>query len=179
MFILGLSGIGKTTTSQALADRHSLRHIDMDHTNCFERMGLPSTWDSDLKNVDFAVLAPHILNKLKVGDEGAVLSFPTDYRFDSEQIAAAAAHGISIIILWGPLEGCWESRRKRQESRHKGTPSKLKYYTKNQATHELYSHDKFATHRVQALNVDGSRPPVDHVLAESAMRVWHVSESDG
>lgn len=166
MLILGLSGVGKTDTSNALAGRHSLRHIDMYHRACFKGVGLPSAWDSDLKQVDFAVLACHILDKLQNGDEGAVLSFPADYRFDSGQIAAASAHAISTVILWGPFECCWESRCKRQESRGKGTPSRPGYCKKNEPTFEFYSHEEFERFRVQALNADCSRPAVEQVLAE-------------
>lgn len=142
-----------------------MRYLNMDHTSAFERIGLPSHWDNDLKQTDFAVLANHVRNELQDREQGAVLDFRTDYRFEIGQITTAAAHGISTIILSGPLDSCWESRRKRQEARGKGTPSKSNYYEKNEPTVELYSRDEFAKFRVHTLNIDGS-PRFGNLLPE-------------
>jgi phosphoribulokinase len=57
IFVLGLSGVGKTTTSDEMGKMHALLHIDMDHDNPFERIGLPNEWDMDIRKVDFVRLA--------------------------------------------------------------------------------------------------------------------------
>jgi hypothetical protein len=166
IFVLGLSGVGKTTTSDELGKMHALRHIDMDHGNPFECIGLPNEWDMDIRQVDFVLLAENVRSRIRDGDRGAILSFPTTYRFTREQFDCAAACGIYVVILWGLFECCAVVRRKRQEARKKGTPSARRYKRLNTPTFDRYSQGEYDDFRVWTLDANCSHLPYKDILAD-------------
>ena len=168
VFVLGLSGIGKTSTSGALGKKYALRHINMDRSKAFKRIGLPNEWDTDIERVDFAALADHVRSCLKNEDRGAILSFPTIYRFTREQLDSAAAQGICVGILWGPFECCAMARRERQEARGKGTPSAIRYERLNKPTFDMYSRGVYERFRVKTFDANCSRRPYEAILADIA-----------
>lgn len=171
IFVLGLSGIGKTSTSEALRKKCALRHIDMDRSNSFKRIGLPNEWDADIEQVDFAAFTDHVRSTLRDEDRGVILSFPTTYRFTRKQIDSAATRGIAVVILWGPFECCAKARRERQEARGKGTPSASRYERLNKPTFDLYARGDYDNFRVDTLDANGSRRPYEAVLADIEARL--------
>ena len=91
IFILGLSGVGKTCTAKAISKDYSLLYIDIDRRRGgFARAGFPPEWDEDVARVDFAILAASVRGCLGDQHQGAVLSFPTTYRFRREQLRVAS-----------------------------------------------------------------------------------------
>ena len=159
IILLGLSGVGKTSTSDELGKKYTLWHKDMDRSNSFKRIGLPNEWDTDIEQVDFALLADHVRSRIKDEDRGAILSFPTIYRFTREQFDSAAARGIRVVILWGLFKWCAMVRRERQEAREKGTPSARRYKRLNKPTFEMYSRGEYERFRVKTLDADCSHRP--------------------
>ena len=166
VFVMGLSGVGKTYTAKAISREFSLQHIDIDRTGGgFAKAGFPREWDGDVARVDFTVLGVGVRSHLGDQDQGAVLSFPTTYRFTSEQLGVALTHGVGVILLWGALECCWDVRRKRQEKNKGTTPSRKRYDRKNEPTFEMYRRVEYDKFRVDALLADGSRPSAEELLA--------------
>jgi hypothetical protein len=143
----------------------------MDRSNPFKHVGLPNEWDADIERVDFAAFADHVRSGIKDEDRGAILSFPTTYRFTREQLDIAAARGISVVILWGPFECCAKARRERQEARGKGTPSASRYERLNKPTFDMYSRGEYERFRVETLDANCSRRPYETVLADIAARI--------
>ena len=166
IFVLGLSGVGKTSTSDELGKKYSLRHIDMDHSNSFKRIGLPNEWDADIQQVDFALLADNVQSCLKDEDRGVILSFPTVHRFTRNQFDSAAAYGIRVVILWGLFKCCARVRRERQEERKKGPPSARRYQRLNNPTFEMYSHAAYDRYRVWTLDANCSHRSYEDILAD-------------
>jgi len=143
----------------------------MDCSNPFKRVGLPREWDADFDRVDFPALAIHVRFGLKDGDRGAILSFPTTYRFTREQLDIAAAWGIPVVILWGPFDCCAKIRRERQEASGKGTPSARRYERLNKPTFEMYSRGEYEHFRVDTFDANCLRRPYEAVLADIAARI--------
>ena len=171
VLVLGLSGVGKTSTSDALGKKYALWHINMDRSNSFKRIGLPNEWDTDIERVDFAAFADHVRSLIKDEDRGAILSFPTTYRFTREQLDSAAVRGICVVILWGPFECCAMVRRERQEARGKGTPSARRYKRLNKPTFEMYSRGEYERFRVKTLYANCSHRQYEAILADIAERI--------
>jgi|MTBAKSStandDraft_1061840.scaffolds.fasta_scaffold05670_2 hypothetical protein len=164
--MLGLSGVGKDYACCVLKEGCSLLHKDMDQGHAFERAGLPPEWDKNILLVDFGVLADRIRVCLLDDHQGAVLTFPTTYRFDSEQLNVASLEGIMAVLLWGPLEFCWKVRYHRQHILHKKKPPDYNdYLKKNLPTFQIYKCPDYNVFRVANFGVDGSRPSRDVLLA--------------
>ena len=173
IFVLGLSGVGKTYTAKVLSKDYSLLHIDIDRTGGgFTKAGFPADWDEDVALVDFALLAARVRGCLGDQHQGAVLSFPTTYRFRREQLGVASTHGVGVVMLWGALERCWDVRRDRQEKNKGTTPNHADYLRKNKPTFEMYESAEYHEFKVEAFQPDGSRPSSEtllvHVLARLA-----------
>ena len=90
ILVLGLSGVGKTSTSDELGKKYLLQHIDMDRSNSLKRIGLPNEWDTDVQQVDFALLADNVRSCIEDEDRGVILSSPTVHRFTGKQFDGAA-----------------------------------------------------------------------------------------
>lgn len=159
IFVFGPSGVGKSYLSEGLKQDYSLLHINIDRKGRgFAKAGFPPEWDRDVARVDFALLATRVRGRLRDQHQGAVLSFPTTYRFRREQLGVASTHGVGVVILWGALEHCWDVRRKRQK-KNKGTrPSHTDYLRKNGPTFEMYKGAEYDEFKVEAFQPDGSRP---------------------
>jgi len=165
IFILGLSGVGKTHTAKAISKDYSLKHIDIDRKGGgFTRGRFPAEWDEDIERVDFTILSAIVRGGLGDWHQGAVLSFPTTYRFNREQLRDVSRHGVGVVVLWGPLEHCWDVRRKRQEKNKGTTPKSTDYLRKNRPTFEMYEGAEYDEFKVEAFQSDGSRPSRDILL---------------
>ena len=165
IFVLGLSGVGKDYACCVLRNDCSLVHKDMDRKRAFERAGFSPEWDKNVLLVDFGVLATGIRCGLTDDHQGAVLSFPTTYRFNREQLNVASHEGVGAILLWGPLELCWKVRCKRQFARRGTTPNYNDYLGKNLPTFQMYKCSDYDVFRVANFEVDESRPSRDTLLA--------------
>lgn len=163
--MLGLSGVGKDYACGVLKEDCSLLHNDMDRKRAFERADLPPEWDKNILLVDFGVLAAGIRRGLADDHQGAVLSFPTTYRFDREQLDVASHEGVGAVLLWGPLELCWKVRCERQYKRRRTTPDYDDYLGKNLPTFQMYKCSDYDDCRVANFEADGSRPSRDALLA--------------
>jgi hypothetical protein len=164
IFILGLSGVGKTYASGVLKKYCSILHKDMDHSDAFKNADLPSEWDKNILLVDFGVLAASIRYGLLDDHQGAVLSFPTTWRFNLEQLNVASHEGIGTVLLWGPLELCWKVRYKRQYKRLRKPPIYRDYLRKNRPTFQMYESSDYDVFRVANFEENGSRPSCDALL---------------
>lgn len=164
VFILGVSGVGKTYAATAISEEYSLRHIDIDCRCGFARAEFPQEWDDAIDQVDFAVLAARVRSYLGDQHQGAVLSFPTTYRFTREQIGVAWTCRIGVILLWAELECCWEVRRQRQITNKGTTPCQKDYLRKNQPTYDMYKGAEYDKYRVTAMLADKSRPTREQLL---------------
>jgi hypothetical protein len=164
IFILGLSGVGKDYACCVLKEDCSLLHKDMDRKRAFERAGLPPEWEKNSLMVDFGVLTTRIRSGLADDHQGAVLSFPTTYRFDREQLNVASNEGVGVVLLWGPLELCWKARCKRQFARRGTTPNYANYLSKNLPTFEMYKCSDYDIFRVTNIGVEETQPSRDDLL---------------
>jgi hypothetical protein len=165
IFVLGLSGVGKTYTAKALSKDYSLLHIDIDRkAGGFAKAGFPPEWDKDIARVDFAVLAAGIRGCIGDQHQGAVLSFPTTYRFRREQLGVASTHGVGVVVLWGAIERCWDVRRERQKKNKGTTPDQAGYLRKNRPAFEMYKGAEYDEFKVEAFQIDGSRPSHETLL---------------
>lgn len=159
IFVLGLSGVGKTDMAKALSKDYSLLHIDIDRkSGGFAKAGFPPKWDEDVARVDFASLTAGVRDSLGDQHQGAVLSFPTTYRFNREQLGVASSHGVGVIMLWGAMECCWYVRRERQKKSKGMTPDHANYLQKNKPTFEMYNSSEYDEFKAEAFQPDGSRP---------------------
>jgi hypothetical protein len=165
IFVLGLSGVGKTVTAKELSKDYSLLHIDIDRKGGgFAKAGFPPEWDEDVRRVDFALLCAGVRSCLGDQHQGAILSFPPTYRFRREQLDVASTHGVGFVVLWGALERCWDVRRERQEKNKGTTPDHADYLRKNRPTFEMYEGTEYDEFKVEAFRPDGSRPSRETLL---------------
>ena len=165
ILVLGPSGVGKSCVAKELENQHSFMHIDIDQNHPFQANGFPAEWDNDIRNVDFVQLASIISDRLaNEGRSAAVVSFPTVHVFSVQQIQSATSVGISAVVLWGTEANCIEARSKRAKTNRVRFDLE-RYKRKNQPTFETYAQSDYAPYRIETFQPDGSRAPIERIVA--------------
>lgn len=171
LFVLGPSGVGKSSISKGLEKHHRFLHIDIDKNRNrirgFELNHFPAEWDEDINGIDFAALATEIYRRVTIKQSaGAVVSFPTIHVFSAEQLEAAFRVGITTVVLWATQEQCIEARRKRGQEKGRKPFSVDDYKKKNRGSFEAYARSEYGQYRIEVFRPDGSSHwPSEHVLA--------------
>jgi len=158
IFIFGPSGVGKSYLFSLIKKQKFMGvHIDTDDIKrAFTSYGYPSEWDDDFTKVNFNVFMNKLQERLEIKHDGAVVSFPTTYRFTEEKLKFLRQLGVVPILLWGSEENCKQSAEKRINK--KGMQFNLsRYDQKNLQTFQLYSRPEYDIFKLEAFQVDDSR----------------------
>lgn len=128
VFLLGPSGVGKTTLGDALASELGMLHILFDghpQGDGVNVNGLRSEWDKLLETRNPLPLADEVRRRIETsGHSGAVIScssgiMPAEddraaqWHFPRSLLGAMSAIGVRAAQLVGPLETCKEAAIRR------------------------------------------------------------------
>jgi hypothetical protein len=132
IFILGPSGVGKTTLGNALADHLGMVHILFDGADGGDGVdvaNLRSEWKSLLAAKDPRPLAEEVRRRIKTsGHSGVVISCPSGimpaedrkalpWYFSRSPLAKLEECGVRCVTLIGPLVACQEAAMNRANGR--------------------------------------------------------------
>jgi hypothetical protein len=114
-FLLGPSGVGKTTFGNWLQDNRQYLHIPADRGDGYGGLVAERLWGLwiKLKQGDPKPFADELQARAK-GKNGSVLSFPSAEFFEPKQIDNLAAYDIAVRYLYGPKEACMAEYNRRE-----------------------------------------------------------------
>ena len=162
-FLLGPSGVGKTTFGDWLGANRRFRylHIDVDgagKTDALTAEGLKESWDK-LAQGDPAPLARKLQNLAKAkGEDGCVLTFPSVTHFGIWWIHLLGKHNIAVRYLYGPKELCIEEYVLREPDRDRAFWS-----TNNDEIYEKVGASELIPYRADIIRPSGERLSLEEI----------------
>jgi hypothetical protein len=166
VFLVGPSGVGKSTVAGPLCSNLTFYHVDVDR-DPLKAHGIRDEWDQFWtgRNPGPIVRALRAFAS-RVGRAGVLVSFPSNKKrvLHPEHVDAAQNAGIKVVVLWGAEEPCKTARQARDVEC--GIPwDESTYDVRNRRAFELYSGPDYDSVRVDAFEADGRRRPLEETMA--------------
>jgi hypothetical protein len=162
----GLSGTGKSTVAEWIAEDLALLHYEIDRPgdDAIDLYNLRHEWNEFYSRHRGAPLASLLRNRAsEAGKQGAILSFPSNAVFEEKHVRAARAAAIQIIILVGRVEDCVRAFVERESISGRGFDVN-RWHRFNDKAVSLYSDGAYDLLRVEAFCPDGSRPSREEIV---------------
>ena len=124
LFLLGPSGVGKTTLGQWVSEDLDLLWIEIDRFpdgDGIDLANLRTEWDAFWNVCDAGVIATTLRERvLAKGACGAILTFPSLVVFSAEHLECLEQAGIRVLVLYGAEETCLAAflQRERESGRN-------------------------------------------------------------
>jgi len=167
IFLLGLSGTGKTSLAEHMAKNYDWLHLDLDviGTEGLENNGLADAWLEFKTEKNAKPLVDEITSRFKKSNKaGAILSFPSTRMVESAAIEAIKGK-VNVFYLSGTKENCLHSFMERE----KVNPRNLDqdYWIKhNEKMLNFLSRPKLARYKIEVFKTTGERRPTEELLNE-------------
>jgi hypothetical protein len=166
MFLVGPSGVGKSTIAEPLCSDLALYHVDVDR-NPLKAYGIKDEWHEFWTGNNPGPIADALRAIAAAeGRAGALLSLPSNEKrvLHPGHVDTAQRAGIEVVVLWGPEGLCKKARKGRDLEL--GLPwNESKYDERNRRTFELYIGPEYDGLRVEAFEEDGRRRPREETVA--------------
>jgi hypothetical protein len=166
MFLVGPSGVGKSTIAEPLCSDLALYHVDVDR-DPLKVHGIRDAWQEFWTGSNPGPIADALRAiASREGRAGVLVSLPSNKKrvLHPGHVDAARRAGIKVIVLWGAEAFCKKARQDRDVER--GIPwNESKYDARNRRTFELYSGTEYDGVRVDAFQEDGRHRPPEVTMA--------------
>ena len=123
LFIVGLSGAGKTHLGQYLQDNLNFIHVEQDTADgdVIDILGIRNEWDNYLHHNISLELGDSLRKMAKQENKyGLVMTFTSLVRFSLENVKCAEKAGIITRILYGTKAECLNSYLEREQMTGRG-----------------------------------------------------------
>lgn len=153
LFLLGPSGVGKSTLCAWVAQDLGFLHLEIDRFpegDGIDLEGLRGEWNAFWLRSDGHPLAGVLMVRGHSGGHpGVLVSFPSGVVPSAEHINAAGEAGIRLLVLYGTEAECREAflRRERESGRGLGVDH---WIQNNAQSYAAFSEPLFAPHRISA-----------------------------
>jgi adenylate kinase family enzyme len=160
VFLVGLSGSGKTTVASWMEEDLGFIHLDIDPPAGRDGVNVSDIrqeWDLFLHQQEATPLAKAIRARVsEASASGAVLSFPSTALFHRPMIDLAEGVGIQTIILHGSPEQCRAAFLDREKSTGRRYTADH-WHRNNDRAAALYLSAEYSDARMPAFRTDGTR----------------------
>jgi len=132
LFILGPSGVGKSSFGGYLESQHSWLHLEADPASGggIEFLELRTEWDAFFRYKQISPLESKLRKRTReIGAAGCVITFSGSVVLDKHQISLAQNASIELACLYGAEEFCLRAfnKRERESGRRLAQSHWLKY----------------------------------------------------
>lgn len=162
LFVLGPSGVGKSSFAAFLASKHRWLHLEIDQYRKGDGIdfhGLRAVWDLFFNSYAPAKLVKELRKRTGAASRAAcVLSFPSGVVLSPEHIEVAARAFIDAVYLYGSAAHCINAflRRERSTGRNLG----LDHWARNNwGSYAKMSVPAFEPHRIHMFSPKGNHRP--------------------
>jgi hypothetical protein len=153
-FLLGPSGVGKTTFGDWLQENLQYLHVAVDRgdkPNGLIAEGLTESWRKLLQG-DPAPFARELHERAK-GKKGCVLTFYSVDIFAPDEIDRLAEHNIAVWYLYGPKEFCIEAYVGRENRPDRDRA----FWCQNNRTYQRMGGPGLSSYRADIIKSSGER----------------------
>ena len=169
IFLMGPSGIGKTTLANCVAAEWNYIHIDYDQWGGDENVFKPlrDGWESFKLSCNVKQFRDLIENTIPDTATGAVLSFPSDDMMaDLSVMEQAKETGLHIFIMYADANICRQTFIEREKTNGRGLP--VEHWDKcNSHIYESgYLTSAHMPYLLEAYTSAGQRRTKDDLLSE-------------
>jgi hypothetical protein len=154
-FLLGPSGVGKTTFGDWLQNNRQYHHLAVDRgdePNGLTAEGLIELWNKVLQAP--APFATKLQDRAETeGKKGCVLTFPSVTFFAPGWVDHLAKHSMAVRYLYGPKESCIEAF----VSREKRPGRDRTFWSAVNGNYEAMGSSQLAPYRANIIRSSGER----------------------
>jgi hypothetical protein len=180
VLLVGPSGAGKKTIGAWAAEDLGLLWLEADawRAGGIVRARLLPQWRAFYENRNPRRLANTLgLRATKNDRAGTILTLSSLVILSPAHVAAAAEHGLTVVVAWGTIENCVEAfnSRERQNPRGIGIDH---WHRCNDASFAEYARSGYGPLRLETFNRDGSRRVRAEIMRELDAR-WRDRPSTG
>jgi len=165
VFLLGPSGVGKSTLGAWVGDDLEFLHLEIDRwpeQDGIDYYGLRLAWNAFLSDGEATQLAGLIREFTSANQRrGAILSFPSRLTLEPRQIESAAAAGIATVVLFATKKECLASFLEREKASGRGFTSE--HFDMNNASFERIAARALEPYRMKVRWAGGWRSPAELV----------------
>jgi hypothetical protein len=126
LFVLGLSGIGKTQLGEWVSEDLNFLWIEIDRWpegDGIDLATLRAEWDALWNACQAGIIATTLRARvLSAGAHGAVVTFPSLVVFSAQQLAVLEQAGIRVLVLYGTEKNCLGAFLKREQESGRNLP---------------------------------------------------------
>jgi len=175
-FLLGPSGVGKSTLGAWLAEDCDALHMEIDQypsQDGIDAEGLREEWEAFLAGASAADLVAVIRRKISGANaSGSVLSFPSGLVFSAGHLDSLAKARVIVVVLYGTAADCINAFLKREVEHRRVPAANLveHWISNNRDSYVAFSRPEWAPFRVSAFR-EGKRVSRAKLVAEVRRRV--------
>ena len=163
LFILGPSGVGKSTFARYLSKEHHWFHLEIDDPrgDGIDIYGLRRAWDAFYLSTSPSLLAQAVRDLMKKANASkCVVSFPSPLVLSPDHIDAAARESIRVTYLYATAAQCIDAflQRERESMRNLSLDHWLGF---NKESYIAMSRPEFRPHRINVFEAGGRRSNAD------------------
>jgi len=159
VFLLGPSGVGKSTLGQWLAEDSALLSLEIDRFprgDGIDAEGLRKEWDSFFSGGSPAPLVAAIRSRVaEAKAAGAVLSFPSRLVLNASRLHELRDLGVTSLVLYGTAAACLNAFLEQEKMLKRVAGDLVEFwFSQNRHSYFEFSRPEFAPFRVVAFQKD-------------------------
>jgi hypothetical protein len=165
LFLVGPSGVGKSTVAEPLCGELALYHVDADRDRLKDH-GLRDEWQEFWTGMNSAPIADALHGiASRERRAGVLLSLPSNKKrvLYPRHVEAAHRTGIDVVVLWGAEELCKSARRDRDVELGMRWDEGV-YDARNRRAFATYGRPEYERLRVETFDEGGGRRRLDETV---------------
>jgi len=171
IFLLGLSGTGKTSIGEHMASHQNWLHLDLDPINGegLEKSGLSRDWLEFKSQKNSKPIIEELTSRYKAANKAGIIVTFSSTRIVESDVIESVKGRIKIFYLSGTKDHCLNSflEREKTSSRNLDSDHWIKF---NDKLLNFLSRRKIAPYKIETFKTTGQRRPIKELLHEISVK---------